>query len=226
MTKETDLEIFVDRLFANQRNTKQARELKQEVLGNLEARVSDYMENGMDYQSAVSRAIETIENIEEFIDDHHEVYIYPFRHDLLQSALIYALLAWIISMPARFFLNGSLINTLLLCLVVILAVIYFGTSRNTERYKKRKATVNANLLSTWNRLSWLLWGVFIAVITAYTFVMHFGSDVWFGRALSIDGPYAFYVLFLQLALPFTSIIIPLVLRRAGKLTLKHEVSEE
>lgn len=41
MTNRHDLEIFVDRLFANQRKTKEVVELKNEVLSNLEARVTD-----------------------------------------------------------------------------------------------------------------------------------------------------------------------------------------
>ncbi|MCM3259707.1 permease prefix domain 1-containing protein [Paenibacillus lautus] len=69
MTNRQDLEIFVDRLFANQRKTKEVVDLKNEVLSNLEARVTDYMENGIAYQSAISLAIENMEDIESLIDD-------------------------------------------------------------------------------------------------------------------------------------------------------------
>ena len=102
MTNRHDLEIFVDRLFANQRKTKEVVELKNEVLSNLEARVTDYMENGMEYQSAISLAIDNIEDIEALIDDNQKVYSYRFRYELVQSALIYSLLAWIVTIPARF----------------------------------------------------------------------------------------------------------------------------
>ena len=83
----------MDRLFANQRKTKEVVDLKNEVLSNLEARVTDYMENGIAYQSAISLAIENMEDIEALIDDNQKIYSYRFRHDLFQSALIYSLLA-------------------------------------------------------------------------------------------------------------------------------------
>ena len=42
----------------------------------------------MEYQSAISLAIDNIEDIEALIDDNQKVYSYRFRYELVQSALI------------------------------------------------------------------------------------------------------------------------------------------
>lgn len=225
MTNRHDLEIFVDRLFANQRKTKEVVELKNEVLSNLEARVTDYMENGMEYQSAISLAIDNIEDIEALIDDNQKVYSYRFRYELVQSALIYSLLAWIVTIPARFLPSGIGVNTLLLCLVVLSGAVYLSMSRHLKRYEKQTAVINAGKLAKWSKGAWWLWSIFIVVVSMYTFVIQYGSDLWFGRALRIDGPYSFYVTVMRYAIPMTSVIIPLLVQKASKLTLQLEVNE-
>lgn len=225
MTNRHDLEIFVDRLFANQRKTKEVVDLKNEVLSNLEARVTDYMENGIAYQSAISLAIENMEDIESLIDDNQKIYSYRFRHDLLQSALIYSLLAWIATIPARFLPNGIWVNTLLLCLAALTGAAYLSMSRHLKRYEKQTAVINARKLNQWSKWAWWLWSIFIVVISMYTFVIQYGSDLWFGRELSVDGPYSFYVTVMRYVIPMTSVTIPLLVQKAYKLTFQLEVNE-
>ncbi|KOR82257.1 permease prefix domain 1-containing protein [Paenibacillus solani] len=220
-----DLEIFVERLFANQRKTKEVVELKNEVLSNLEARVSDYLENGMEYQSAISLAIHNIDNIETLIDDNQKVYSYRLRYELVQSTLIYSLLAWICTIPFRFVANGIWANMLFLCIVILSGAAYLSMSRHLKRYDKQTAIINAGKLAKWCKWAWWLWGAFIVVMWAYTFIIQFGSDVWFGRELRIHGPYSFYISFVPYALPLTSIMIPQLIHRASKLTTQLEVKE-
>ncbi|MGG3282037.1 permease prefix domain 1-containing protein [Paenibacillus solani] len=220
-----DLEIFVERLFANQRKTKEVVELKNEVLSNLEARVSDYLENGMEYQSAISLAIHNIDDIETLIDDNQKVYSYRLRYELVQSTLIYSLLAWICTIPFRFVASGIWANMLFLCIVILSGALYLSMSRHLKRYDKQTGIINAGKLAKWRKWAWSLWGVFIMVMWAYTFIIQFGSDVWFGRELRIQGPYSFYATFVPYAIPLTSILIPLLIRKASKLTTQLEVKE-
>lgn len=220
-----DLELFVERLFANQRKTKEVVELKNEVLSNLEARVSDYLENGMEYQSAISLAIHNIDDIETLIDDNQKVYSYRLRYELVQSTLIYSLLAWICTIPFRFVASGIWMNMLLLCIVILSGAAYLTMSRYLKRYDKQTAIINAGKLTKWCKWTWWLWGAFITVMWSYTFIIQFGSDVWFGRELRIHGPYSFYVTFVPYAIPLTSILIPLLIHKASKLTTQHEVKE-
>ena len=42
-----ELENYVDTLFANHKKTKETIDLKDEILSNLEAKVADYMEEGV-----------------------------------------------------------------------------------------------------------------------------------------------------------------------------------
>ncbi|KOP66933.1 hypothetical protein AMS62_18075 [Bacillus sp. FJAT-18019] len=220
-----DLKIFVERLFANQRKTKEVVELKNEVLSNLEARVSDYLENGMEYQSAISLAIHNIDDIETLIDDNQKVYSYRLRYDLVQSTLIYSLLAWICTIPFRFVASGIWANMLFLCIVILSGAAYLSMSRHLKRYDKQTAVINAGKLAKWCKWAWWLWGAFITVMWAYTFIIQFGSDVWFGRELRIHGPYSFYVTFVPYAIPLTSILLPLLIHKASKLTTQLEVKE-
>ncbi|ALS24093.1 MULTISPECIES: permease prefix domain 1-containing protein [Paenibacillus] len=53
----------------------QIRELKEEILSNLEAKVADLTSNGMEYYQAVSTAVEQFDHIDGLIDDNKEVYM-------------------------------------------------------------------------------------------------------------------------------------------------------
>ncbi|CAM3412982.1 MULTISPECIES: permease prefix domain 1-containing protein [Paenibacillus] len=225
MSNEHELEVYVNRLFANHRKTRETLELKQEILSNLEAKVADEMAHGMDRQAAIRLAIDGIEGIDDLLDDNPRMYVTRYRYELLQSALIYILLAWILTLPARIMPSGVMINSLLLCLAALAGIMFLVVSSHLKRDDTQTAVVHSAGRSHWPKTAWAIWGIFMVVVTAYTFILHFGSDIWFGRPLKVDGPYSLYVLAMQLALPLTSVIVPMLVHRASRLTDKHEVKE-
>ena len=56
-----ELKRYVDKLFAGHKETKEVRELKAEILGNLEARMADHIEEGFPYNEALTRAMRSLD---------------------------------------------------------------------------------------------------------------------------------------------------------------------
>lgn len=52
-----ELREYVDRLFAAHKESRETRELKEEIISNLEAKVADLMEEGLPFPEAFSRCL-------------------------------------------------------------------------------------------------------------------------------------------------------------------------
>ena len=72
----------------------------------------------------------------------------------------------------------------------------------------------------------MLWALYMFVTTLATTAVFFGSNLWFSRPIHIDGPYQFSLLMIRYALPFISILLPLLARDSFRLIEKYEVGEE
>ncbi|MCK8485656.1 permease prefix domain 1-containing protein [Paenibacillus sp. MBLB2552] len=83
------LQKHVDRLFAGYPATGRIRELKEEIVGNLEAKASDFMAGGMDYEQAVQAATASLTRIDGLIDQHPLIYVNRYRLELLQRVLFF-----------------------------------------------------------------------------------------------------------------------------------------
>lgn len=224
-TSRNDLGIFVDRLFANHRKTKAVIDLRNEVLSNFEAKVTDYMGNGMDYQQAVCLAIEDIEAVGNLMDDNLNIYINRYRFDLVQSTLLYTLIAWILTIPLRLMPMGMMVNNLFMVLVAASGVLFFLGSRILKIDRDRTAIINALKVRKMSGGAWIIWGICGAVLTSFTLLTRFGSDLWFGRNIRIDGQDALYVILLEIAIPLVTVIIPMLFHKADRVIKKYEVSE-
>lgn len=224
-TSRNDLEIFVDRLFANHRKTKAVIDLRNEVLSNLEAKVTDYMGNGMDYQQAVCLAIEDIEAVGNLIDDNLNIYINRYRYDLVQSTLLYTLIAWILTIPLRLMPMGLMVNNMFMVLVAASGVLFFLGSRILKIDRDRTAIINAMKVKKMSGGAWIIWGIYGAVITSFTLLTRFGSDLWFGRNIRIGGQDALYVILLEIIIPLLTVIIPMLFHKADRVIKKYEVIE-
>ena len=225
-TKKNDLEIFVDRLFANHRKTKAVIELRDEVLSNLEAKVNDYLEQGMEYAQAVHLAIRDIEAVDHLIDDHQTVDMTAYRLDIAQTALLYFAIAWILTIPARLLALGTAVNSLFMLLVATTGIVFIVLSRKQREGDGHKESIDTGKLKRLTRIVWILWGIFALVVTLFTLLTRFGSDVWFGRSMQVNGPYGFYAFAVQLLLPLLTVIIPLLFQHADKRITKYEVNEQ
>lgn len=219
-----DLERYVEGLFAGHRETRATRELKSEIRSNLEARLADYIEEGLPYEQALARAKRSLENVDELLPDRQPVYINSLRVELVQAALLHAVIAWVLTIPLRFSPAGIVVNTLLLALAIGLGIPFLIlSSRRGEIDLGAVAPVDQRRMARYGKTAWLVWLLYLAVSTAFTSVKHFGSAIWFGRPLHIDGPYQFALLAATYALPLVTVILPLLFNQARALAEKHEV---
>ena len=208
------------------KNNKQILELKDEILSNLEAKVVDLTSSGLEYSQAVSQAINSIENIDFLIDDNKKVYINKYRIELIQIAWLYCLIAWVITIPLNLIGVTLGVNVLLFGAVVILGILFIALYSMKKNIDMNKVSI-INLASVlrYRKFGWLIWSLFVAVMTLRYTAIQFGSTIWFSRSLTISGPYQFAVLAIHYALPFISIIIPLLFQASLKLSQKYEVGD-
>lgn len=221
-----ELKNYVDHLFANYKQTDDTEELKNEILSNLEAKAADYMRDGMTYEESIALATQNLDTVDFLIDGHPQIYINRYRMDLMQTALIYVLLAWIMSIPVTIIRPGLWISVVLpaaaaACLAVYAAMLFVSKRNDNADH------IAAIHKETWARAAqaaWILWGVFIIVTALLNTALKFGSNLWFGLPISISGPYQFAVLLIDYALPLLTIIIPLTVSKAARLQDKYEVN--
>ena len=218
------LKSYVDDLFTGYKENKQIRELKDEILSNLEAKVADLISNGMEYNQAVIKATENIDSVDYLIEDVKKVYINRLRIELLQVGLLYSLIAWIITIPLKIVGIGVLLNSNLLVIVAVLGILFFVlNSKQEKRYLHKTSVLDIKSAMRNKKLSWLICGLYITLSTLGTTAIYFGSNIWFSRPIRIDGPYQFAVLGIRYALPFISIMIPLLFSAYLRLLQKYEV---
>lgn len=220
------LENHVDSMFRKYKEDKQIRELKYEVLSNLEARVEDLTAGGMSDSEAIEKAIDTIENIDYLIDGNKEVYINKYKLEYLQIILLYLLIGWIITIPLSIFRQGILFNFILLVSSIIAGVRFLTLRKKDENYFKYTSNINLKYSIKVKKIAWLLWILFIIVSLLLITALQFGSNIWFSRPVSIDGPYQFVSKLVSYFTPFISVIIPLYFNLAPKLIIRYEVGED
>ncbi|MCU6707374.1 permease prefix domain 1-containing protein [Paenibacillus sp. J5C_2022] len=220
------LQYYVDQLFKEHKDNKQTNELKDEILSNLEAKVADLTANGMEYTQAVKVATDNISGVELLIDGNTRVYTNKYRIEFLQIALLYFLIAWVITIPLRLVGMGILLNIFLLIVVFVVGILFFVLNAKKESYFWGQTSIyNINIVMRYRKIAWLIWGLFVTVSILGNTAVVFGSSIWFGREINITGPYQLAVLVFRFLLPFVFIIIPLLFHAALKLIRKYEVGE-
>ncbi|MGP0584199.1 permease prefix domain 1-containing protein [Paenibacillus timonensis] len=219
------LQKHVDHLFAGYPATGRIRELKEEILGNLEAKAADYIAGGMEYEQAVQAATASLTRLDGLIDESPQIYVNCYRLDLLQKTLFFSLILWILTIPLRM-IERTPLSFLFLVLVLLLGILYLVLN-SVWRGRALEVTAPRNLhvARRRSRVVWLLWGLFILVTLLAITALRFGSNIWFGHQVKIGGPYQFAVLGIQCAKPFLTILIPLAFQASTTLISKHEAGE-
>ncbi|MFE6075039.1 permease prefix domain 1-containing protein [Paenibacillus sp. NPDC057886] len=228
MTLEARITRHVNRLFNHGQGTLANQELKEEIHSNLAARIEDYMEQGMDEEQAFQTAIQHVAGMEQIMSDHRRVQRVPYWTAVLQSALIYSLIAWIITIPMRVMVQGATINNLLMIISVIVAgtyVFYMLKNKNTSADSEDTTVIRTPVFLQWTRRVWWLWAGLIVVLWGTQAALRFGSNIWYSRPIQVEGPYQFAVIAIAFAIPLLSIIIPLIVQRAYRIVGKYEVGD-
>ena len=223
----SDLKAYVDKLFFKYQKSKATEDLKAEILANLEAKKEDLIASGIDERTATEKAKESIKSIDYLIDGNKKIYINQFKLESLQIALLYLVLAWVITIPMMIFHSLLSLNLKILLLIVVVGITYLiKNGRKAEEYTMAKQYVNVNRYNRLKSLSWIFCTVFIIVCVLVVTGVHFGSNLWFGRPVRINGPYQFALVLSNYLPPFFIIIIPIFIGRLSKLLEKYEVGEK
>ncbi|MBU3127772.1 permease prefix domain 1-containing protein [Clostridium tagluense] len=219
-----DIKKYVDGLFVKYKMTKETEELREEISSNLEARIKDNMDNGLDYSQAYDEAIKNIDSIDMFIDGNKKIYINGFKKELAQIAVLYILIGWIITIPLR--LNFTIIISEIFAVALVgVGYIYLSMSyKNYDGYLTETSVININKIYNLKKYTWIIWWIYIISNTIYNVGIHFASNIWFSRQIHIDGPFQFARLIVSFTLPLFSIVVPLLVSRAYKLLNEYEVN--
>lgn len=220
------LKNHVDSMFSKYKENKNIKELKSEVLSNLQAKVDDLTANGMKRSEAINKAKESITSIDYLIDGNIEVYINKYKLEYIQIVLLYFIIAWIITIPIKISGAGVILNIELLICSIIMGIWYLilNVKEKTE-YFQCKSFINIQFALKIRKIAWTIWVLFIIASTLYTTAIRFGSNIWFSRPINITGPYQFAVTAIGYLLPLISILIPLIFNVAPKLISRYEVGE-
>lgn len=222
-----ELRDYVNSLFIGHKKTAQIKDLTEEIYGNLEARKADLISLGTSEAEAIEQAKNSITSIEGLIDGNKEVYIYQFRRELLQWALIYLISACIVMIPMLMVHIGTPLSTLGFLITIITGIIYICFSgKGHRRHLNDRTYVNLTHYEQIRKLIWLFWAAFALVYAATMTGLYFGSDIWFSRRISISGPNELAVLVIVYALPLFAIVIPLIVNKTPSLILKYEVQND
>lgn len=219
-----DITKYVDKLFIKQKQTQYIIDLKSELISNIEARIEDNINRGLDYKSAFKEATANIKTADSFLTSTRKINIISFVKELLEFSLIILLITWIfttvVSINRRIFFTNIIVLLGIICNIIAYIIVSIINKKNAS------STVNINIIKAkkLTRIIWILWTAFILIKTATTIAIRFGSNIWFGRAIKIDGPYQLSLLIMELILPLISIIIPLLFNIATKIIHKHEVN--
>lgn len=222
------VEQYVDRLFAKYKPTPRNLELKNEILSNLEAKVSDLVAQGRSCEEAVSVAIEGLEHIDHLVEDKVQLYIHRYRLDLLQTGLLYGSILWILIIPLSIFSRIASALTMFLPLVLALLLIFYvvmsrnysGDQNDTIGFVKVQRSYQLH------KVMWWLWGLFVLISVLMTTGIHFASNIWFQRPIVIRGPYHLAEIATQYILPLLMVCIPLLARVNLKLIDRHKAGDQ
>ncbi|WP_025026067.1 permease prefix domain 1-containing protein [Caldalkalibacillus mannanilyticus] len=220
------LRKHVEHMFKGYKENNQIRELKEEIVSNLEAKVADLTASGMSYDDAVGVAINNMGDVEELIEGNKKIWTNRFKTELLQVALLYAIVAWIVTLPPKIVGLGTLLNYSFLFLVVVLGALFlYMNTKKHESFLNKVVIYHIPSALRYKKMAWQIWWLFIGACILSTTAIHFASNIWFARPISLTGPYQFAVIGIDYALPFVSMIIPLLFSKSITLLEKYEVSE-
>ena len=216
-----ELKNYVDKLFAKYSESKYIRELKAEILSNLEAKKADLMFSGLDEAEAISQAKQSITNVDELIDGNVKVHFQSYQLEKVQTILFSTILAWIISIPGMLFRQLHTINAILFVSVLVVGIIYLVL--NVRRPVQVEVYININRLKRQTKMVWILWAVYFVVSFFVTTGLLFASNIWYARPIKIAGPYQFANMMSYYIAPLFAIVIPIIMSRINQLWIKHEV---
>lgn len=213
----TDLEKYVDGLFRHQKMTPELADLKEEIVSNMMAKRDDLTARGMDLRHATEKAMESLPDVEFLIEGNQLTDVGKYHLECSQTVLLNCILFWILSLPLL--VAGYAPTSYAgLGLVLVSGGVYLFHKKDSGQ---RVAFLSVTASKRRRNLAWLVWGLFFLVAAGTMAALTFGSNLWFGRPVTIDGPYQLANVAMRFYLPFITVLIPITFSEFSALLLKN-----
>lgn len=205
-----ELERYVNTLFRRQKDTADVRELKAEILSNMQAQKMDLMAQGMEEAEAIRKAKQSLTSLDGLVEDRQLTWVDRYHADCVQAMLLSSVLFWILSLP------GLMINmriardaVALGCGATVICAVLYMIQKGRKQDRTEILAVSDSRRRT--KLVWMVWGVFVAVVLLSGAALYFGSNLWFHRPvhIQIDGPYQLAVTIFPIYLLLLTALVPL-----------------
>jgi hypothetical protein len=212
----------MDKLFAKYPETDENFELKEEVIGNMEAEIEDFQSRGLSFEEAFRKSIEKMAKLDGLIEGVKSVRIRNVLMEMMQWMLIYTLIAWIITIPLSVFYLVRKASWALFWIVILMGLSYLVFYTIHKLLSKDYVQVNLYKIATARKYVWIIWSIYIVATWGIITATLFGSNIWFWRPISINGPYEFANICVMYVSPFITIIVPLLMNKLQKIIVKQE----
>ena len=158
------LKNHVDSIFSKYKENEQIKELKYEVLSNLEAKVDDLTGSGMELSQAINKAKESISSIDYLIDGNRQVYVNKYKREYIQIVLLYSIIAWILTIPVKIMGRGLMLDSIFFICSIIIGIWYFIlTTKKEPEYFQSKSFINIQYAYKLKKMAWIIWILYILV---------------------------------------------------------------
>ena len=214
----------VDKMFGKYPQTEETAELKEEVIGNLEAEIEDMQMNGISFEEAFRVSIEKVPSLDGLIEGVVFVDNRKVVFDMLQWTLIYTLIAWILTIPLNIIGHFRKVAWLLLLIIIVIGSAYLVLYFTRDLFLNGRTSVDLFKVARMKKAIWIIWCVFMLIAWGGVTGLTFGSNIWFSSPISINGPYEFANIAVAYLLPLITVIIPLLANRLETTIEKHEES--
>lgn len=218
----TDLENYVDGLFRHQKMTPELADLKEEIIGNMTAKRDDLIAQGMDPEQAAEKARESLRDVECLIDGNQLTDVEKYCLDCSQMVLLNCVVFWILSLPLLV-AGYAPVSHIGFALVLISGGVYLFHKKAPGQ---RVAVLSVTASKRRRNLVWLIWGLFFLVTAGTMAALTFGSNLWFGRPVTIDGPYQLANVAMRFYLPLITILVPITFHNFTTLLFKNRKDSE
>ena len=218
----TTIESYVDGLFRHQKMTPELCDLKEEILSNMKAKRDDLVAGGMDAGQAAEKAMESLPDVEFLLDGNQLTDVGKYRMDCSRTVLLHCVIFWILSLPMLVAGYGT-VSYAGLALVLISGGFYLFLK---TWQGKQMAFLSMTDSRRRRNLIWIIWGLFFLVAVGTMTALTFGSNLWFGRLVTIDGPYQLANVAMRFYLPLITILIPITFHSFTTLLLKNRKDTE
>jgi len=219
-----EIRQYVDKLFKKYGNAKQIKELKAEIISNMEAQKEDLIKQGIDEVTAIKMATESISSIDELVEDKVGVKYYSYKIHKIQITLIVFLIGWIFSIPGIVLGRIGMMSFYFLAAIIGIGIYYIIILVIARKDKNETVHfISTTKLLRYAKWSWIIFAIFMIICSVATTGILFASNIWFSRPIRINGPYQLAIIISQYLAPFFAMVIPIIFTATRLTWKKYEV---